>query len=92
MGLLSGGNEAISLLFKRRRFYCPSLQLDLFFLGNLTDGVLRPPLLTPSMLGGWEMLGGPVLVWGTAGSCGILRDPSGWVLRDTAGYWGTRIV
>ena len=83
MGLLSGRNEVISLLFKRRRFYCPSLQIDLFFLGNLTDGVLRPPLLTPSMLGGWEVLGGPVQVQGTAGYripsagyCGILWVPS----------------
>ena len=37
----------------------------LVFHGNLTDGVFRPPLLTPFMLGGRDMLRGSVRVQGT---------------------------
>ena len=75
MRLLNGGNKAI-LVYLNVVVYCLPLWLGLFFLGNLTDDVLRPPLLTPSMLSGREVLGGPIRVRGTecevwGAECGV---------------------
>ncbi|KAK1562168.1 hypothetical protein Q3G72_007363 [Acer saccharum] len=66
----------------------------LLFLGNLTNGVLRPLMLTPSMLGGQELLRGSVWVeirvrgtgygvWGTGYRDTRYRDTSVVRHRDT---------